>query len=332
MTMGRPLHNRWVLWAVGWLLLFGLRAAALAQDQGESKADKPKKALYDPEADARAQVEAAVARARRDHARVLVMFGLEGCSWCHKLHRLFEQEEEIRKVLRDEYVLVLVDIHAPHAEELLKECKGALKPEELTKAVGFPFLAVLGGDGKVVTAQPTGPLEKGDGHDPAKVKGFLGRWVAPREDARAVLDVALARAAKDDKRVFLHFGAPWCGWCHRLDDFLACPDMAAVLGPNVVDAKVDVDRMDHGKDVLATYRKGEAGGIPWFVILDGKGKALATSDGPKGNIGYPAEPHEIEHFLAMLKQTARRMGSGQLDLVEAALRQARKDLGLDGRH
>ena len=93
----------------------GLRAAALAQDQGESKADKPKKALYDPEADARAQVEAAVARARRDHARVLVMFGLEGCSWCHKLHRLFEQEEEIRKVLRDEYVLVLVDIHAPHA-------------------------------------------------------------------------------------------------------------------------------------------------------------------------------------------------------------------------
>jgi thioredoxin-related protein len=331
--MGSSLCNRWVLGALGWLLLFGLEAAALAQDQGESKADKLKKAaLYDPKADARTQVEAAEARAKRDHSRVLVMFGFEGCSWCHRLHALFEQDEEIRKLLGDEYVLVLVDIHAPHADELLREVKGVLAPDDLQKAVGFPFLGVLDGDGKVVTAQPTGPLEKGDGHDPAKVKEFLRRWVAPRADARAVLEAALAQAAKDDQRVFLHFGAPWCGWCHRLDDFLARADIAAVLGPDFVDAKIDIDRMDHGKDVLAEYRKGDSGGIPWFVILDGQGKALATSDGPKGNIGYPAQPHEIEHFLAVLKQTARRMGSGQLDLVEAAPRQARKDLGPDNRH
>jgi thioredoxin-related protein len=332
MTMGRSPYNRWVLWAVDWLLLFGLPAAALAQDAGESEADKPKKALYDPEADARVQVEAAVARARRDHSRVLIQFGFEGCSWCHRLHALFERHQEIRKLLRDEYVLVLVDIHAPHAEDLLKEAKGALAAEELQEPVGLPFLAVLDGGGKVVTAQRTDPLEKGKGHDPALVKKFLDRWVAPRTDARTVLEAALARAAKDDKRVLLHFGAPWCGWCHRLDDFLARPDIAAVLGPDFVDAKVDVDRMDHGKDVLATYRKGEDGSIPWFVILDGKGKALATSDGPKGNVGYPAQPHEVEHFLAMLKQTARKMGPGQLDQIEAALRQARKDLGLDTRH
>jgi thioredoxin-related protein len=333
MTIGKPLYNRCVLWSLCCFLLFGLRAAALAQDQGESKADKPKKsALYDPKADARAQVEAAVARARRDHSRVLIQFGFEGCSWCHKLHRLFEQDEEIRKLLRDEYVLVLVDIQAPHADELLREVKGVLAPDDLQKAVGFPFLGVLDGDGKVITAQRTDPLEKGKGHDPAKVKKFLDRWVAPRADARAVLEAALARAAKDDKRVFLHFGAPWRGWCHRLEDFLARPDITAVLGPDFVDAKIDVDRMDHGKEVMATYRKGEDGGIPWFVILDGKGKALATSDGPKGNVGYPAQPHEIEHFLAMLKQTARKMGPGQLDQIEAALRQARKDLGLESRH
>ena len=71
---------------------------------------------------------------------------------------------------------------------------------------------------------------------------------------------------------------------------------------------------------------------PLFCETCTKGKALATSDGPKGNIGYPAQPHEIEHFLAMLKQTARKMGPGQLDQIEAALRQARKDLGLDDRH
>jgi hypothetical protein len=86
-------------------------------------------------------------------------------------------------------------------------------------------------------------------------------------------------------------------------------DIAAVLGADFVDAKIDVDRMDHGKEVMATCRKGEDGSIPWFVILDGQGKALATSDGPKGNIGYPAQPHGIEHFLAVLKQTARKDGA-----------------------
>jgi thioredoxin-related protein len=178
--MGSSLYNRWVLWAVGWLLLFGLRAAALARDPGETKANKPTKAaLYDPKADARAQVEAAVARARRDHSRVLVMFGFEGCSWCHWLHALFERDQEIRKVLRDEYVLVLVDIHAPHADELLREVKGVLAPDDQQEAVGFPFLGVLDGNGKVVTAQPTGPLEKGKGHGPALVNKFLDRWVAP---------------------------------------------------------------------------------------------------------------------------------------------------------
>src|SRR5262249_41435541 len=149
------------------------------------------------------------------------------CGWCHKLNAVFTQNADVRTVLRDEYVVVKVDTAAPHADELLKECKAALPEVELKKGVGFPFLAVLDAGGKVVTAQRTDPFEEGDHHDPGKVKEFLGRWVAPRADARAVVEAALARAAKEDKRVLLHFGAPWCGWCHRLEDFLARPEIAA---------------------------------------------------------------------------------------------------------
>jgi hypothetical protein len=98
----------------------------------------------------------------------------------HKLHALFEQNPDIREVLHKKYVLMLVDIQAPHANELLKECKGALAKEELQKGVGFPFLAVLDSGGKVVTAQRTEPLEEGKAHDPARVKEFLDQWVSPR--------------------------------------------------------------------------------------------------------------------------------------------------------
>ena len=58
-------------------LAFDARAA-LSQDQDKSKAEKPKKpALYDPKADARTQIDAATAEAKRQNARVLVMFGFE---------------------------------------------------------------------------------------------------------------------------------------------------------------------------------------------------------------------------------------------------------------
>src|SRR5438552_3332621 len=128
----------------------------------------------------RMQVEAATAKAKREHTRVLVMFGFEKCGWCHRLHGLFEQDAEIRKLLRDKYVTVLVDIDSPNAGELLKLCTAALANEERPQAVGFPFLAVLDENGKVVTAQRTEPLEEGKGHTPERVRDFLRRWIAPR--------------------------------------------------------------------------------------------------------------------------------------------------------
>lgn len=179
-------YGRCVLGFVGCLLFAGVAGAAW-QEPDPPKPDEPNKksALYDPKADARTQVETAAATAKRNSARVLIMFGFEACGWCHKLHALFEQNAEIRGVLRSGYVLVLVDTQAPHASEVLKECAAALPREENPKAFGFPFLAVLDGDGKVLTAQPTEPLEEGKAHNPARVKEFLDRWAAPRKGARA---------------------------------------------------------------------------------------------------------------------------------------------------
>lgn len=84
--------------------------------------------------------------------------------------------------------------------------------------------------------------------------------------------------------------------------------------------KVDIDRMTGGKDVLQRVRGSEKGGIPWFAILDAEGKTLSTSDGPKGNVGYPFKPEEIEHFISMLKGTRRRMGEDDVATIEAGLR------------
>ena len=63
-----------------------------------------------------------------------------------------------------------------------------------------------------------------------------------------------------------------------------------------------------------------------LTMLDGRG---GGGDAAQIAFGVAAQPHEIEHFLAMLKQTARKMEPAQLGRIEAALRKARVDLGLD---
>lgn len=299
----------------------GLAGPARAQEPARPKSEgPPRPALYDTKADALAQVAAASLRARRDQTRLLVMFGFNTCGWCRKLHTLFETDAGIRKLLHDEYDLVMVDIEAPHAAQLLQKCKSALGSDELAKGVGYPFLAVLDPDGNVVKAQRTDPLEEGDHHDPGRVKAFLERWVAERVDAEKVLAEAKSRASSAQKRIFLHFGAPWCGWCHRLDDFLAQEEIAAILSRDYIEVKIDIDRMTHGKEMLSQMRGGESGGIPWIALLDADGKRIVTSDAPKGNIGYPAAPQEIDHFLAMLRKSSRHIDPAQLDRIEAVLR------------
>ena len=77
--------------------------------------------------------------------------------------------------------------------------------------------------------------------------------------------------------------------------------------------------MTNGKEVAARLRKNKRGGIPWMVILDSEEKALITSDGPKGNVGCPVQPHEREYFAQMLRTTKKNISDEELSVVTKAL-------------
>ena len=302
-------------WTLG--LALGLIAATagagfvgVAEDGGAGKPKRP--SIYDKTADAEVRVRNALVEAAKRDKRVLLMFGGDWCGWCHKLHDLFNEDPEITKLLVNDYFLVMIDTEAPNADGYFKE---ASKGQE---GVGFPFLAVYDATGKLLVGQKTDPLEEGDHHDPAKVKAFLEKWRVEPKDAEATVKDAVSRAASQDKRVFLAFGAPWCGWCHRLDDFLARPEIAAAVGEGFVTAKVDIDRDAHGRDVMLRYRKSDSGGIPWYVLLDAEGKATGTADAEIGNIGYPLEPKEIDAFVKLL-ESQKTLGQAQLDAVRTGL-------------
>ena len=104
---------------------------------------------------------------------------------------------------------------------------------------------------------------------------------------------------------------------------MASPNVAPVLAKEFVSLKIEADRMVGGKEILKRYQANE-GGIPWFVFLEGDGTALVTSDGPKGNVGFPAAPHEIAHFRTMLERAKRKLGDADIAALAASLEAANK--------
>jgi thiol-disulfide isomerase/thioredoxin len=275
--------------------------------------------VYDEAADGKQQIAAALSRAKHENKRVLIQWGGNWCGWCLRLNELMKSDKKLAHTLLYEYELVHVDTGQPAGKNVdLAKSYGA----DVEKH-GFPFLTILDADGKAIVNQETEALEaKGAdgkssglaaGHDAVKVLKLLDDNKPAYLKAEDVLAAGLAKAKAEGKTAFVHFGAPWCGWCHRLEDWMAKPEIAPVLGKEFVDVKIDTDRTIGGQDVMAKYNKdAKNSGIPWFVFVDADGKAIADSTGAKGNIGFPAAPEEIEHFGSMLSKSAKKLSPAEI--------------------
>jgi thiol:disulfide interchange protein len=289
-------------------------------------ASPPTTPLYDEKAVAKDQITAALMTAKRENQRVLIQWGGNWCAWCIKLNELFKSNSQIQRTLQYEYVVVHVDAGKPAGKNIeLGKSYGA----DLSK-YGFPFLTILDAEGKPLANQETAALELdgkdiNKGHDPQKVMALLTRHQALPIDAQKALTDAQHQARNSGKRVFVHFGAPWCVWCHRLEAWMASPEVQPILAKEFVDLKIDTDRMTGGKEMLAKHVGSKGSGIPWFAFLDGDGKTLATSDpGGGGNIGFPAAEPEIAHFEKMLKNSTKNLSADDIAKLITSLREAEK--------
>jgi hypothetical protein len=108
--------------------------------------------------------------------------------------------------------------------------------------------------------------------------------------------------------------------------------MKALLEKSFVLVKLDVlengekKKLEHagGVEVMKALG-GEKAGLPFMAVVDAKGKTLMNSMADqkenKGNIGYPAAPHEIAHFMEMLKATAKKLTDAERAEIEAWLKE-----------
>jgi thioredoxin 1 len=96
------------------------------------------------------------------------------------------------------------------------------------------------------------------------------------ENAQAEKDIAtaLAKAAKEKKRVLVDFGGNWCGDCQVLQIYFHDPANRALLEQNYVLVPVNIGRYDENMDIAARYGVPVSKGVPALAVLDASGQVV----------------------------------------------------------
>lgn len=123
-------------------------------------------------------------------------------------------------------------------------------------------LAACGSWTAVRAAEPTGSAA------PAEAPTDYSRvqWQTLRE--------AQDRAQAEQKPLLIHFTAPWCGWCKKMQrETYGVPAVIHYLNDNFAMAMVDTDKLP----AMAT--KYQVEGLPTLWFQDSGGKRLTKLDG-----------------------------------------------------
>jgi thiol:disulfide interchange protein len=123
---------------------------------------------YDPKRNAAADIEDALAEARRTGRRVLLEVGGTWCSWCHTLDRFFDQHPPLLDARERNYVTVKINFSPENENTKLLN--------RYPRIPGYPHLFVLDQEGRLLHSQETGNLEAGKSYDLSRFIQFLKKW------------------------------------------------------------------------------------------------------------------------------------------------------------
>ena len=155
-------------------ILFSPVAAAATESAQENL-----KKVYDETIDPLVQLDNAIASASQSGQYVLCQLGGNWCKWCLRLAQFVSQDEEISKLIKDNYKFIHVNYN-PRIRN--RNSAEQAKTDQLLKRLGnpgrfgYPVLIVLDGKGRVLHIQDSSFLEEGDSYSRNKVLRFLRNW------------------------------------------------------------------------------------------------------------------------------------------------------------
>jgi thiol:disulfide interchange protein len=160
---------------LSFLFLASIAAFPLAAQTTKATVKGSTTSKFDPARNPAKDLDSVISIAKASNKRILLDVGGEWCKWCHYLDAFFEANQDVAKVLHDNFVVLKVNFS--------KENKNEAFLSGYPKVAGYPHFFVLESDGTFLHSQDTGALENGSetnpGHDHDKVLTFLKAWAKP---------------------------------------------------------------------------------------------------------------------------------------------------------
>jgi len=122
--------------------------------------------IYSTDGKGMKRLKKALAEAQKSNKRILLLIGGNWCVWCHRLHGTIHDNKSIQTLLKQAYILVMIDT---------KMDKVVLNQWDI-RPKGYPYLTIIDASGNKLTEQETGSFEVDGKHDPARVLSFLVKW------------------------------------------------------------------------------------------------------------------------------------------------------------
>jgi thiol:disulfide interchange protein len=135
----------------------------------------------DQSTDTLKQISDSLAIAKRDNKRVLLQFGSRGCTWCHLLHHVFDEDKKIAEELKNNYIIIEVDISDGN-NAVVDGKYGTPRHNSL------PFTVILDSDGKQLLAENIAFADEDllrqniARINPDKVLALLKKWSPQKSD------------------------------------------------------------------------------------------------------------------------------------------------------
>jgi thiol:disulfide interchange protein len=123
------------------------------------------------------------------------------------------------------------------------------------------------------------------------------------DSSRAEADIAaaLARAAREKKRVLLDFGGNWCGDCHVLEIYFHDASNRNLLDANYVLVPINIGHMDENLDIAARYGVPVAKGVPALAVLEPTGQVVYSQQNGEFEAMRTMNPASVTAFLMQWK-------------------------------
>ncbi len=158
------------------LLTLTLLVTLLAWTAG---AQEGMKKVYDETIDQNTQIDQAVKQAKAEGKFVVCQVGGNWCPWCLRFADFITKDEEIRRMVGDNFVYIHVD-YSPATFK--NDPARKQRSEKMMKRLGnpgrfgYPVFVVLDGKGNILHTQDSSFLEEGKGYDKDKVLRFFKNW------------------------------------------------------------------------------------------------------------------------------------------------------------